>query len=169
MTTIQTPRLLLRPFTPGDVPAYERIRAKPEVVRYLPGGVASAANAAAVASGVINHFIEHWQARGFGPWAVMERETGGLLGHCGLHHVPELDAVEVLYMLDAPAWGRGFATEGASASVQYGFSVLALDRIVALAMPENLASRRVMEKIGLCHVGPVTFRNLDAVLYEIRR
>lgn len=165
--TLETARLMLRPFEPSDIADYACIRAKPEVARYLPGGEAEAANANEVALRTIEHFIDEWHERGFGPWAVITKESQNLLGHCGLRYLPEFDAVEVLYALDDSAWGKGLATEAAIASLNFGFSQLNLERIIALALPENIASRRVMEKIGLGYVKMAMFKGYEVVYYEI--
>ena len=134
---------------------------------YLPGGEAGAANATEVAKRTIEHFIDEWQERGFGPWAVIEKASQNLLGHCGLRYLPEFDAVEVLYALDDSAWGKEVATEAAMASLNFGFTQLNLERIIALALPENGASRRVMEKISLQYVKMTMFKGYEVVFYEI--
>ena len=166
MTVLETPRLTLRPFTTDDIPAYARIRSDPDVVRYLPGGAAAAADADAIAAARIPDFIQHWREHGFGLWAVIERDSNRLVGHCGLLRLADFDAVEVLYMLDRPAWGRGIATEAARASMEYGFRTVGLDRIVALVLPENRASARVIQKLGMVQTGNRRFKNLDVAVYE---
>ena len=166
MTVLETPRLTLRPFAIDDIPAYAGIRSDPDVVRYLPGGAAAAADADAIAAARIPDFIEHWREHGFGLWAAVERASGRLIGHCGLLRLEDFDAVEVLYMLDRPAWGRGFATEAARASMDYGFRTVGLDRIVALVLPENRASARILEKLGMTPIGNRQFKNLDVAVYE---
>ena len=167
--TVTTERLLLRPFEMDDRPAYEQIRAKPEVARYLPGGVAAAEHAAERARQTMQVFTQHWQEHDFGPWAIIEKQTAGLIGHCGLRFLPEFDAVEVLYALDTLAWGKGFATEAAQAALDYGWTELDLQKIIALALPENSSSRRVMERVGMRYVKNVTFLGYDVVYYELQR
>ena len=68
-----------------------------------------------------------------------------------------------------PFWGRGLATEGATASLRYGFEELGLDRIISIAVPENLASRRVMEKLGMTLCGETRFEGSDVVWYAVER
>lgn len=147
---VKTKRLLLRPFELIDVAAYAAIRAKPEVVRFLPGGEARAATARQDAERLVPLFASLWDEVGYGPWAAVDRASGGLLGHVGLRQLPEWGGeTEVLYMLDSVAWGRGLATEGAAAARDYGFEVLDLPRLVGLALPENAVSLRVLERIGM--------------------
>ena len=166
---VETRRLLLRPFQSEDSLVYERIRANSEVARYLPGGLGAAKHAAERAVQTIQLFTQLWQERGFGPWAVIEKQSQALLGHCGLRYLPEFKEVEVLYALDTSAWGKGFATEAAQASVEYGFTQLELKKIIALALPENQASRRVMERIGMRYVQMTTFKGYEVVYYELYR
>ncbi len=170
MTTIDTDHLLLRPFEPEDVDAYAAIRAKPEVVRYLPGGPESAANARAKAEQLIPTFVTAWRDPGYGPWAVIERATDRLIGHAGLRLVPELGGeTEILYMLDSACWGRGYATEAAEAACRYGFETLGLDRLIALALPENAGSIRVMQKLGMTADGPFEAFGISGIRYVLRR
>lgn len=161
---IATARLLLRPFRPGDAPAYAAIRAKPEVMRFMPGGIARCATAEADAARLVADFAAQWQRIGYGPWAVEDRASGALLGHLGLRQLPELGGeTEVLYLLDSAAWGRGFATEGALAARDVGFGALRLTRLVGYALAENAASRRVLARIGMREEGPVEVFGLTAV------
>lgn len=170
MTRIITDHLLLRPFEAVDVAAYAAIRAKPEVVRYLPGGPEGAANAQAKAEQLIPVFAAAWRDPGYGPWAVIERASGRLIGHAGLRLVPELDGeTEILYMLDSACWGRGYATEAAEAACRFGFETLGLDRLIALALPENTGSIRVMQKLGMTADGPFEAFGISGIRYAIRR
>ncbi len=92
--SVETERLLLRPFVDDDFVAYERIRANPEVARYLPGGIAAVKSAPERARQTIQGFARHWRERGFGPWAVIDNQTRVLIGHCGLRYLSEFDAIE---------------------------------------------------------------------------
>lgn len=172
MTTLATPRLILRPFESADIPAYADIRAKPHVVQYLSGGAAGAAQAWESAKERVPAFQAIWQEPGgYGPWAVVEKASGQLIGHCGLRVWDALGgATELLYMLDDTAWGKGYATEAARASVRFGFEVLKLDEIVAVALPENSASIRVMERAGMRRLpGFTTVLGKTAVKCVLRR
>jgi len=168
---VETERLCLRPFVESDISAYAIMRAKPAVVRFLPGGVAAIDEAAAAARRIVLHFLSLWENGGFGPWAVVERRNGRLCGHMGLRRLPDLQGqTELLYMLDEDVWGRGFATEGARASLAYGFDGLGLDRIIALALPENLSSMAVMERVGMTRSpGLVSAFGLQLVHYAVSR
>jgi ribosomal-protein-alanine N-acetyltransferase len=166
VTTLRTARLILRPFEPADIPAYAAIRAQDAVARHLPGGVARARLAQSVAETLVPAFAQAWRDPGYGPWAVVEAASGRLLGHAGLRRLPELGGeTEILYALDGAAWGRGYATEAALAARDFGFGALKLPRLIALAVPENAASIRVIEKLGLRYDRDVDFAGLTARLY----
>ena len=170
MSVVETARLILRPFAPSDIPAYAAIRGKRGVARYLPGGEARAAEAQGVASRLVHAFAEQWQSVGYGPWAAVEKASRRLIGHCGLRLLPELAGeTEILYALDETAWGRGYATEGAAAARDFGFGRLELPRLIAMAVPQNAASIRVMEKIGMAYEREVEFAGLRARLYAMAR
>jgi ribosomal-protein-alanine N-acetyltransferase len=107
----------------------------------------------------------------YGLWAVERLADGKLLGHCGLMQEPITGTVEMGYAIGRPHWGRGFASESARASLRYGFGRLELDRIIALAAPENTASRRVMEKAGMRFEGITGdyYQGSELALYSITR
>lgn len=162
--TVKTARLLLRPFAPSDIPAYAAIRAKPEVMRFLPGGEARAATARQDAEQLVPRFAALWDEVGYGPWAAVDRASGALLGHIGLRRLPEFaDETEVLYTLDSAVWGRGLATEGAMAARDYAWRVLGFRRLIGLVLPSNAASLGVLERIGMRREGFVEAFGLKLV------
>jgi RimJ/RimL family protein N-acetyltransferase len=102
---------------------------------------------------LIDRIEAHFAERGWGPWAAELRATGELIGFIGLS-VPTFEAhftpcVEIGWRLAAAHWGKGLATEGARAALDYGFNELLLPEIVSFATAANLRSRRVMEKLGM--------------------
>jgi ribosomal-protein-alanine N-acetyltransferase len=102
-------------------------------------------------------------------WAVIERTTGELIGHCGLNHMPESTDIEVLYALARATWGRGLATEAAEAALAHGFGPVALPRIIAVTKPENVASRRVMERLGMAYEGERDAFGMHLACYALSR
>lgn len=170
MTVIETARLRLRPFTMRDVPALARLYGDDVIMRYMRQGHGlKREQAATEARANITNFTDQWRRRGFGVWAVTDRESGRLLGRCGLHHIAEVNAVEVLYLLNKTVWGRGLATEAAAAALAFGFAQLNLPAIIAIARPENGPSRRVMEKLGLEYRRNVVLWDVDLAWHEISR
>ncbi len=166
MATIETARLLLRPFTMEDVQAYAAIRANPRVMRFFPPTGETPTESA---RRLVGHFMGHWRDTGYGPWAALDKSSGRFLGHLGLRFLPEFGETEVLYMLDDAVWGRGYATEGAAAARDFAFDRLGLKRIMAIALPENRASTRVMEKIGLRYERMAPFRGRMLAYYALDR
>ena len=138
--------------------------------RASSGGEAAAAQGGEKAAALVPAFAAMWEEPPFyGPWAVEEASTGRLLGHLGLRKLEELGGrTELLYALDPSAHGRGFAIEGARAALAYGFDVAGLDEVIALALPENLRSLKVMERAGMVRRdGLVEAFGVQAVMTEI--
>ncbi|MCI0546825.1 MAG: GNAT family N-acetyltransferase [Candidatus Rokubacteria bacterium] len=166
---IDTPRLRLRPFAPADAAAHERLYADPEVTRYLARGPFLGAQIVERSRSALSRFAAHWERHGFGVWAVIDRATSEIIGQCGLNTLTEIPEVEVLYALARPAWGRGLAREAAGAALADGFGRVGLQRIVGLVHPDNRASQRVLEKLGLVHARDLPILGIDARYYEITR
>ena len=165
---METARLRLRSFRDGDVTAlHERVFSDPEVMRYIPRGPATTIDRTRAA---VERFMQHERAHGYSLWAVERKDTGELIGDCGLYRVegkgPE---VELAYHFTKPAWGKGYATEAARASLAFGFTEAGLDEIIAICFPEHTASRRVMEKCGMTYAGTARHYDLDLVKYVKRR
>jgi ribosomal-protein-alanine N-acetyltransferase len=113
----------------------------------------------------------HWDRYGFGLWAVFDRASGAFLGRGGLQHtaVTGSDEVEVGWAIVPERWGEGLATELALASVDAGFETLALGHLIAYTRPDNVASRRVMEKAGFSYERELEHAVCPHVLYRRRR
>lgn len=149
-SVIRTERLLLRPWRAEDRESFAALNADPEVRRYFEG-VQTRAESDATVDRIEAHFAQH----GFGFWAVEVRGIAPFIGFTGLavtpfeaHFTP---ALEVGWRLAREHWGKGYATEAASASLRYGFECLELDEIVAFAVEGNARSRAVMERVGMTH------------------
>jgi len=141
--SLRTSRLLLRPWGDEDTAPFVEMSSDPVVMEYLlPAGEAWAAWARA-----------HWDEHGYGQWIVEIPGEASFIGVVGLavvsyeaHFTP---AVEVAWRLARPYWGRGYAAEPANAALDYVFEQLGLSEIVALTVPANQRSRRVMERLGM--------------------
>lgn len=163
---VETERLRLRPFTADDADAIA-FYADPEVMRYIPGGPRDPETLASRFNDMLARRNAEWENGAFGMWAVVVKATGDVIGHCGLQRLPGSSDVEVFYLLAREHWQRGYATEAARAAIHFGFTSARLARIVAIAMPNNLASLHVMEKAGMRLVGPARHYDIDVVKYEI--
>jgi ribosomal-protein-alanine N-acetyltransferase len=163
---VETERFTLRGFVFEDVDRLAEILGDPQVMRYMPGDEPWPREAA---ERELRGIVEHWGLHGYGRWAVVDGEGGEVIGWCGLGFLPEIGETEVAYLLDKDYWNRGIATEAARISLRYGFEEASLERIIALAFPENTASRRVMEKIGMAYEKMIHIWKLDLVQYQISR
>jgi [ribosomal protein S5]-alanine N-acetyltransferase len=162
-----TQRLRYRPLEARDAEALHTVWGDPEVMRYLPGE--PSASLAETAERVERH-ARRFQEAGFGLCAVAERESGRVVGVCGLFPVEWAGPdVEVAYHFAREVWSRGCASEAAGAWVATAFADLHLERVVALAFPANRASTRVMEKIGMSFEREVDKYGETLVQYAIVR
>lgn len=158
----ETARLLLRRFTPADAGAMFRIYGSAEVMRFMGSPPASVHEEAA---NLRAHAVKYYDRLGFGLWAVVRRDTGELIGRCGLlrSEIGGRAETEVSYLLDRGQWGQGFAAEAAGAVLAHGFGALGLARIVAVIDRRNHASRRVAERIGMMYEGDVQYKHFGVV------
>jgi RimJ/RimL family protein N-acetyltransferase len=163
---IETPRLLLRPFIPDDAEDLYRIYSHPDLFRYMSNEKPLLWEQT---SALIDSFTEYWKRHKFGVWAVVNKTNQRLIGHCGFKFLESTPEVQIGYLLLKSYWGRGIGTEAASAALKYGFEVAQLNRVVAIAKPENIASRRVMEKIGMNYEKDAYYYDNDVVYYSISR
>jgi ribosomal-protein-alanine N-acetyltransferase len=113
--------------------------------------------------------IRTWQEHGFGMYALFELATGTMIGRCGLAFLDNTPEIEVGYMLARDYWDSGYATEAARACLEFGFRERSLARIVAIANPENHASRHVIEKLGMRFEKNARFYDSDVVYYALTR
>ena len=152
-------------FTVDDLDALTLILADPAVMEYLgKDGLPLEADETTVA---LQSMIRHWQTHGFGRWAVEDKAEKRLIGYAGIR---SLDGQpELVYLLAKDFWGRGLATELASACLRYGFEEKNFDSILALTRPSNVRSRRVMEKIGMKFEKDANYFGIDVVQYHIKR
>jgi [ribosomal protein S5]-alanine N-acetyltransferase len=166
---LESERLVYERLRPGHAEDHARLLRDPQVAATLWPWSGGPTEADAVES--LRAKVEHWQTHGFGYWLLRDRATGELVGRAGLQHtlLDGEDAVEAGWAIVPHRWGQGLATEAAAMSVRIGFYHLALTEIVAFALPENLASRRVMEKSGFAYERQIVHATLPHVLYRIAR
>ncbi len=154
---IRTQRLLLRPWRDEDYPPYASLNADPEVRRWWSAGVLSRAESDAQADVLRKHVEVH----GFGFWAVEAPGVAPFIGLVGLQTLGETlpfqASVEAGWRLARGFWGRGYAVEAARAALADGFGRLGLEEVIAYAVESNLASRRVMERVGMRHASAEDF------------
>lgn len=147
---VETDRLILRPWRDEDREPFAELNADPVVMEHFPGTLARA-ESESFANRIAADFARH----GAGLWAVEVKEGAPFIGYVGLarprflaHFTP---AVEIGWRLARDQWGHGYATEAASRCLPVAFDDLGLDELVSFTTPQNVRSRRVMERIGMTH------------------
>jgi RimJ/RimL family protein N-acetyltransferase len=145
---IETERLLLRDWQPSDAAPFAALNADAEVTRYLRGPMRRDQS-----DELLARIRGHWEDHGFGLYAVEVKESGAFAGFVGLaipSFLPEvLPAVEVGWRLGREHWGKGYATEGARATMRFGFDELELRQVISIIDPGNAASIRVAERLDM--------------------
>lgn len=114
---------------------------------------------------LVQRQIDHWGQHGYGWWAVEAVDNTHLIGWSGLQYLPETDEIEIGYLVAKPYWGTGLATEGALVGMNFGFGKLKIPTIIGIVHPENLASQRVLEKIGLQFQEETEYFGMDCFKY----
>jgi RimJ/RimL family protein N-acetyltransferase len=155
---LETERLFLREFDEGDAVPFDRMLSDPAVIRYTgdPGG----------GSPSVEHALEVLRSRtladyrnhGYGRWACVLKASGEVIGFAGLKYLAESQEVDIGYRLLPAYWGQGLATEACRAVLDYGRTRLGLEPIIGLVDPANVASVRILEKLGLAPAGQVEYQ-----------
>ncbi len=144
---IKTQRLILRSWQQKDLRAFAALNADPLVMQFFPSPLTKEESDALAA-----RIQKHIETHGYGFWAA---EADAFIGMIGIAHVnfvaPFTPAVEIGWRLAHPYWGKGYATEGAKASLEYAFKMLKLPEIVSFTSAQNFRSRAVMERLGMRH------------------
>lgn len=165
MSEVVTERLLLRPFRPDDFEAHAEICADPEVMRYIRAGALTREES----WWQLARYLGHWQLRGHGLWAVVERTTGRLIGHLGFLEPEGGHGFEIGWALARHAWGRGYALEGTRAALTYAFTELDRERVVCLIHPDNARSIRLAERLGAVRDRELEEGGRPLVLFTLTR
>jgi len=164
--TITTDRLIAERFRPEHYDLLCHIHRNPAVMATL-GGVRSDETTRQN----LQDYIAHWETHGFGLWLLRDRASGALAGRAGLKWIEVGGAMEIElgYTFLPEYWGRGLATEIAQASLEVGFERLGLDNLVCFTLTTNLASKRVMEKVGFVFAREVVHTGEATLLYRLTR
>ena len=160
--TLQTARMLLTPATAEDEPLFYQLHSSPAVMRYISGGVPQTREEV---SEYVKTVLQKTEA--FAPyyhyWIARDKENDTFLGWFILKPLDTSNEIELGYRLMEHAWGKGLASEGSLEILRFGFKNLQLQRIVGVALPENKASIRVLEKCGLQQQGTGTYYGKECV------
>lgn len=147
MTILETDRIILREFELTDYKSVYEFNSNLQVQKYTGDEIIqSEERAKELITKVSKKDYEHY---GYGRWAAVYKPENRIIGFAGLKYIPELKETDIGFRFLPEYWGKGIATEISIAIIKYGFESLNLDRIIGIAMPENIGSCRVLEKIGL--------------------
>jgi ribosomal-protein-alanine N-acetyltransferase len=163
---LHTKRLVVRPFEPGrDAEPLFELWGNEDAMRFVRPASASVEEVQERLQGILE-----WNRSGWGLWALDEREGGRLAGTVGLFPLArEGPEIELAYHIVPSRWGRGYATEAGAALLHAAWRETDLDHVVAIAFPENRASTRVMEKLGMAYEGSARYFDRDFARYSIAR
>ncbi|MEZ5017580.1 MAG: GNAT family N-acetyltransferase [Flavipsychrobacter sp.] len=158
-----TDRLILREFSLEDAQDFYELNLDEEVMKYTADYVFKNVEESA---DLIRNYKEY-EKTGFGRWTVVLKETNEVLGWCGLKYIKSVDEVDLGYRLKRKYWNKGYATEACKASLDIGFNQYNVDLIVGRTMTDNVASRRVLEKIGMAYWKEFDFEEHPGVYYRL--
>ncbi len=150
MQIAETERLIFRSIELTDAEDFHRIYNDPKTMKFM-GGTSDSPEFER--EQIQKHIENYYEKYGFGLWAAILKENNRLIGRCGLlyQEVEGARDLEIAYLFDSNYWGKGLATEAAAMLVELGFQRFGFNRVVAFINPQNAASIRVAEKVGLKH------------------
>ncbi len=161
----ESDRIYLRETTPDDAEVFYNLNLNPEVIKYTGDAAFKSIEEARTFLANYDQFRKYKMGR----WAVVLKDGDQILGWCGLKYHPHENFVDLGFRLFEDQWRKGYATEAALLSVEYGFRVLHLNRVVGRADIRNEASIRVLKKVGMIEVGKEVEHGADIVVMEIIR
>lgn len=163
---LETERLLIRKFTFDDLAKLIELRSDEEVIKYI--GSRRLQNAAAIEKR-LRFYIDCYEKYGYGMCALIWKETGEMIGWCGLQPLEATGETEVGYGMIKEFWGKGIGYECALAWLEHAFTATNAERIVAIAAPENTGSWRIMEKCGMKYEKTGEHYGMQCVFYGISK
>lgn len=144
---IETDRLILRPFQLEDFKAVYEFGSNEEVNKYTGDVLIESLD---VAKELIEKvWLYDYQTYGYGRLATIYKPDNKLIGFAGLKYLASMEETDIGFRFLPEYWGKGIATESSKAILKHGFNLLKLKRIIGIAMPENIASNKVLERVGL--------------------
>jgi RimJ/RimL family protein N-acetyltransferase len=153
--------LTIRPLRPSDLDAMHAIYSDPEAMRFIPGGVRDLDGTRQRVADLIDHHDRY----GVSKWAVTRAHDGLLVGDCGLQFLPGRNDLELGFHFARPHWGRGYATEAASACLAWAMAHRT-EPILAIVVPGHHSSQRVLTKLGMQVVGPEFILGRTWIVYD---
>lgn len=164
---LETPRLVLRRFanSEADATLIFGLNSNPSVLQYLHERQLQSVEDA---SEILQKVILPQYENKLGRWAAHTKQDNQFIGWCGLKHRPEIDEIDLGYRLAPASWGKGYATEAATATLEYAFEILRLPCITSRSHVQNKASIAVLKKAGMKYVGDSVVDDCPVQVYEAR-
>lgn len=163
-TQLETTRLRLRLFTHDDLEIMFSLNTDPDVIKYADS---PARDMEEVRQRLEQGPLSDYKKYGYGRFAVELKETGNVIGFCGIKYLPEIDLPEVGFRYLKQYWGKGIGTEAAKVCVDFARDDLKIEKLIALIIPENTASIRVAEKLGMTRGPLIHIYGEEALQYEM--
>ncbi len=163
---LETSRLILRTWTLADAAKLFEICSDAEVMKYL--GTGNPYETVEQADDFLHWAVKYQKENGFCRWAVLKKETEEIVGSCGFARPHGTEEIELGYLLAKRYWGKGFATEATEACLRYGFEQLKFNEAIAITDLENVASQKVLEKIGFAKRGIEKIDGEDNLIYTAK-
>lgn len=162
---LETERLNLEPFQASHFDGLRAMESDPEIMRYISNGVVKTPEETWES---IHRVTQRWEKYGFSWWAIREKTSGQIVGAACLQHLANIDGapLEIGWRLIADFHGKGFATEAAKAIIEFAVEHIGATYLVAVAIPENTASQRVMQRLGMSYKGIEQHYDVPCVVYE---
>lgn len=161
---LETQRLRLRLFTHDDLPVMYVLNTDPDIIKYADS---PAKDMQEVKERLEQGPLFDYEKYGYGRFAVELKETGKVIGFCGIKYLPEIDLPEIGYRYLTEYWGKGIATEAARVCVEFARKDLKIKKLIALVIPENTGSIRVAQKLGMIKGPLIHIYDVDAFQYEM--
>lgn len=161
---LETPRLLLHPYTQADIVPLHQLWTNPEVRRYLWDDITIPLERAAE---VVGDSMEEWEIYGFGQWCIYDKTSQELIGFCGFRHDEPGMPPELLYGLHPDWWGEGLATEATTIALTFGFCKKKFSTVCAMTHPDNQQSVALLERLGMKFQRRDLLHGLDMLFYQL--
>ncbi|WP_282610415.1 GNAT family N-acetyltransferase [Pelagibius sp. Alg239-R121] len=163
---IETERLILEPFSPSHAETLNAMNADPEIMRYIGGRSVETLEETKAA---IARVDARWKNLGYSWWAILHRKEKEIIGAACVQNLANNEGapLEIGWRLKSEFQGQGFATEAGQAAIDFAFEHLGVDYLVAVAHPDNKASHRVMERLGMTYVGIEEHYDAPCVVYAL--
>ncbi len=165
MIELETSRLLLRQWKPSDIDDYAAICRDSDVMKYLGNKTFSRLEAWRHMA----FLVGHWQLKGYGHWAVEEKESKKLIGRVGYLYPEDYPGFEIGWTLSSDFWGKGYAYEAAVKALDYAFESLNQEEVISLIHPENQASIKLSKKLGQSYLRNQKVMGYDIKVYGINK